>query len=112
MLSSQETEQNEHFVTIGLVSDWADGQVREIKVHKKPMAIGRRGETFFAVNTVCPHMGGPLSCGKLAEGKLHCPWHDWAFDVETGLCGNGHRIERYEILVQDGEVKVGWVVRD
>ncbi len=102
----------ERYETVGKVSEWAEGQVKEIKAHKKPMAIGRRGDVFFAVNTVCPHMGGPLSCGKLAEGKLHCPWHDWAFDIETGLCGNGHRIDRYEIVVDGDEVKVGWVMRD
>ncbi len=100
------------FETVGRISDWIDGQIKEIKVHKKPMAIGRNGDMFFAVNTICPHMGGPLSCGKLRDGTLHCPWHDWAFDVQTGQSPNGHCIDRYEVKVEGDEVKVGWVKRD
>jgi len=96
---------------IGRVEEWADGQVREMKVHKKPIAVGRMGETFFAVNTICPHMGGPLSCGKINDGKLYCPWHEWGFDVETGECPNGHTIDRYRVSVEDGVVKVGWVLK-
>ena len=97
------------FESVGRVEDWKDGQVRDVKVHKKPMSVARVGETFFAVNSVCPHMGGPLSCGAIHHGRLHCPWHDWAFDLETGISPNGHRIDRYDVKVENGEVLVGWL---
>ena len=97
------------FVTVGRVEDWQDGQAREVKVHKKPMTVVRLGEAFFAVNSICPHMGGPLSCGAVKEGHVTCPWHDWAFDVKTGESPNGHQITCYETRVTDGEVQVGWV---
>ncbi len=99
-------------MTVGRVEDWQDGTARDVKVHKKPMSIVRQGEKFFAVNSVCPHMGGPISCGKVENGKIHCPWHDWAFDLETGISANGHRLDRYEVTVEDGEVKVGWIIGD
>lgn len=99
-------------VSVGKVEEWADGQVRDVKVHKKPMSVIRLGERFFAVNSICPHMGGPLSCGKVEDGCISCPWHDWKFDVETGISPNGHRIDRYDVKVEDGEVKVGWIIQD
>lgn len=99
------------FMTIGRVDDWLEGQVKEVKVHKKPMSIGRLNGKFFAINSVCPHMGGPLSCGELKDGKLYCPWHEWGFDVETGECPNGHRVEQYQVIVEGDEVKVGWIKR-
>ena len=34
-----------------------------------------------AAANVCPHFGGPLDC---RDGKLVCPWHNSAFDMETG----------------------------
>lgn len=102
----------EHFVSVGKVQDWQDGSAREIKVHKKPMTVVRMGDRFFALNSICPHMGGPLSCGPVKDGKLHCPWHDWGFDVKTGKCPNGHRIERYHVRVEGDEVKVGWIIHD
>ncbi len=101
--------QPDHFEVVGMVEDWMDGQVKDIKVHKKPMAVARIGDRFFAVNSICPHMGGPLSCGKIEHGKVHCPWHGWAFDLESGQSPNGHHIDHYEVKVEDGEVKVGWV---
>jgi nitrite reductase (NADH) small subunit/3-phenylpropionate/trans-cinnamate dioxygenase ferredoxin subunit len=98
------------FESVGKVVDWVDGSVREVKVHKKPMTVARIGDKFFAINSICPHMGGPLSCGKLEEGgKLHCPWHDWSFDVKTGKSPNGHRLDCYQVKVEDGHVKVGWI---
>lgn len=102
----------DHFVSVGKVEEWQDGSAREIKVHKKPMSIVRMGDRFFALNSICPHMGGPLSCGAIRDGKLYCPWHDWGFDVETGACPNGHRVERYAVRVEDGEVKVGWIIHE
>ncbi|MDO8618103.1 MAG: Rieske 2Fe-2S domain-containing protein [Candidatus Uhrbacteria bacterium] len=99
----------DHFETVGRVDEWADGQIKEVKVHKKPMTVARIGDKFFAVNSICPHMGGPLSCGKMENGKIHCPWHGWAFDVETGHSPNGHHLDCYEIKVENGEVKIGWV---
>lgn len=102
----------DQFVTIGKISDWQDRTAREVKVHKKPMSVVRMGDRFFALNSICPHMGGPLSCGDLREGKLYCPWHEWGFDVETGKCPNGHRVERYQVRVQGDEVQVGWIIHD
>lgn len=99
------------YETVGNVGDWTDGQAREVKVHKKPMTVVRMGDRFFALNSICPHMGGPLSCGRVMEGKIHCPWHDWSFDVETGESANGHHLDRYQVKVEDGEVKIAWVDR-
>jgi nitrite reductase (NADH) small subunit/3-phenylpropionate/trans-cinnamate dioxygenase ferredoxin subunit len=99
------------FETVGRAEEWQDGQAREVKVHKKPMTVVRLGDAFFAVNSICPHMGGPLSCGEVREGRVTCPWHDWVFDVKTGQSPNGHAITCYETRVMDGEVQVGWVKR-
>ena len=97
-------------VSVGRVEDWEDGQSREVKVHKKPMTVVRIKDKFFAINSICPHMGGPLSCGKVEGEMVYCPWHEWGFDVTTGKSPNGHAIERYRVVVEDGEVKVGWVL--
>ncbi|MEK7115929.1 MAG: Rieske 2Fe-2S domain-containing protein [Patescibacteria group bacterium] len=100
----------QNLVEVGRVEEWADGQAREVKVHKKPMTVVRLGDRFFAVNSICPHMGGPLSCGTVTEGRLHCPWHGWSFDVETGQSPNGHHLDCYRVAVENGVVKVGWIV--
>jgi phenylpropionate dioxygenase-like ring-hydroxylating dioxygenase large terminal subunit len=50
----------------------------------KPRLIHINGEELVAYRIdgasivarhACPHLGGPLSLGKISNGKLVCPWH-------------------------------------
>lgn len=43
---------------------------------------------FYALDNVCPHMGGPLGDGEIEDCTVTCPWHGWQFDVKTGECIN------------------------
>ena len=47
--------------------------------------VYRTGGRIRAAANVCLHFGGPLEC---REGKLVCPWHGAAFDMD-----NGDRVE-------------------
>jgi len=49
-----------------------------------PMSVFRCGARLLAVQSFCPHMGGPLFQGTLADGTLVCPWHQWRFSLATG----------------------------
>jgi nitrite reductase/ring-hydroxylating ferredoxin subunit len=54
-------------------------------------AIGQRiaifnvGGKYCAIEDTCPHRGGPLSEGMLAEDAVICPWHGSRFNVKTGV---------------------------
>lgn len=48
------------------------------------VALFNVGGTFYALDGVCPHQGGPLGKGELAGCIVTCPWHGWQFDVKTG----------------------------
>lgn len=43
--------------------------------------VYRAGGRARAAANVCLHFGGPLEC---RDGKLICPWHGAAFDMESG----------------------------
>ena len=40
--------------------------------------------TFYAVEDVCTHDGGPLDQGELEGCRIECPRHGATFDVTTG----------------------------
>ncbi|MBI3544177.1 MAG: Rieske 2Fe-2S domain-containing protein [Deltaproteobacteria bacterium] len=44
------------------------------------------GGEYRIVRDLCPHMGAPLSQGKLCteERKLSCPWHGYEFNLASG----------------------------
>ncbi|MBZ5543012.1 MAG: Rieske 2Fe-2S domain-containing protein [Acidobacteriia bacterium] len=101
------------FVRVASVSEIPEGTVKHVVVHDKPMALCRVEERFYAVNAVCPHMGGPLASGKLQGCIIACPWHGWTYDVRTGQPDHpgGHSVSAYEVRVEGDDVLVGWLQR-
>jgi nitrite reductase/ring-hydroxylating ferredoxin subunit len=98
-------------VKVAESGDLPAGAVRHVLVHGKPMALCNVQGDFFAVNAVCPHMGGPLSSGSLQGYVITCPWHGWTYDVRTGMPDHpgGHSISAYEVCVEGKDILVGWL---
>jgi len=75
-----------------------------------------------AIRNRCPHMGAPLCRGSVREREtgspgryeldgtrvLHCPWHGWEFDLESGVCRDdtAMRAAVYPVRVEAGRVLV------
>jgi nitrite reductase/ring-hydroxylating ferredoxin subunit len=78
---------------------------------EKPIALFNVNGEFYAINYICPHMGGPLGEGKLTGYVVACPWHGWTFDVRTGLPDHpgGHSVSAYEVKVEARDIFVGWL---
>lgn len=49
------------------------------------LVIKSKAEEFKVISSFCPHFGGPLT---VKDGNLHCNFHDYSFDIETGVCLN------------------------
>jgi nitrite reductase/ring-hydroxylating ferredoxin subunit len=60
------------------------GQIREIPLSGKSVALANVDGKLFAINSVCLHHGGPLGEGNLDGTLVSCPWHGWQYDVTTG----------------------------
>ena len=107
------TEQPD-FVPLCGVDDVKPGEARHYRATQgkwrlKPVAVWNDNGTHYITNYVCPHSGGPLSEGKIENGVLECPWHQWQFDAATGKSarGDGHAISVYECKVEDGQIMLG-----
>jgi nitrite reductase/ring-hydroxylating ferredoxin subunit len=70
--------------------------------------ICRDGEKLHAVDGICPHRGAQLATGTLEGNVVVCPWHDWAFDVESGcgLTNPTSNLRKFDVWVRDGQVFV------
>ena len=80
-------------------------RVHAFQLGSKKMAIAFSGEAWRAFPARCPHSGGPLGSGWVADGAVVCPWHRFAFDIETGQCRNaGYAIRSYDVKIEDGRV--------
>jgi NAD(P)H-dependent nitrite reductase small subunit len=94
------------------VEDISPGHGRLVMgLHDKPIALFNVEGKFYAINAICPHMGGPLQSGRLEGKVISCPWHQWSFCVDTGEADHqgGHQISTYQVQIQNGEVMIGWL---
>lgn len=65
-------------------ADVPEGGVASAMVNDRLIAILNQGGTFYALDGVCPHEGGPLGEGTIEGDELVCPWHEGRFRVESG----------------------------
>ena len=73
------------FVKIGTTAELEDLEAGKlVEAGGKRIAIFNLGGKYYAIEDTCPHRGGPLSAGMLAEDEVICPWHGSRFKVKTG----------------------------
>ena len=77
-----------------------------VKLGGKQVALFLHHGQVLACNNRCPHEGYPLVEGALdAECVLTCHWHNWKFDLKTGVTlYGGDSLRTYPVKVQDGAV--------
>lgn len=70
--------------------DLAVGERRIVTLDGRDVAVYRLGEReYHALDTVCPHKGGPLGegaieCEPSGRCTVTCGWHGWEYDIRTG----------------------------
>lgn len=62
-----------------------EGKAKEFILHGKTLCVATIHGQSLALDNVCPHRGGPLAEGTIEAGKVTCPWHQWEFDLATGV---------------------------
>lgn len=60
------------------------GQMKKVVLNGNAILIARAGDTFYAADNKCPHLGGDLSQGKLEGMVVTCPRHKSQFDLSNG----------------------------
>src|SRR5215217_121942 len=72
------------FVVVAQVDEVPPGSVRTIRVAEEEIALAHCDDGFYATQSECIHLHGPLGEGLLEGCVLTCPWHGWQYDVRTG----------------------------
>jgi metal-sulfur cluster biosynthetic enzyme/nitrite reductase/ring-hydroxylating ferredoxin subunit len=91
------------------VGELADPGKTLVEVDGEMLALFHVGGTYYALDDVCTHDGGPLADGELADHTIACPRHGAKFDIRTGgaLTMPAVRATRaHRVKVEDGGV---WV---
>ena len=89
------------------VEDVPLGEGRATTIAGRKIALFRTRAGWYALDASCPHMGGALQDGIVADRLVICPLHERRFDLATGAALNGGcGVSAHEVKVIDGAVYV------
>lgn len=96
-----------NWTRLARTADCPPGSSQELIVDERIIALFNVDGTFYALDGICPHQGGPLGQGRLTGTTVTCPWHGWQFDVTSGRHLLGSLVQpHYEVRVDDEWVMV------
>ena len=72
------------WVDVGPQSDFPPGAQKTLRVEGVPLAVFNIEGEYRAIADICPHAGMPLGQGDLCGKVITCPFHGYAYNVETG----------------------------
>jgi nitrite reductase (NADH) small subunit len=84
------------------------GEVREFTPGGRAFCVANLNGTICVLDGVCPHEGGPLGEGSIEEGRVACPWHGYAFDLQTGVSEQDPEVKADVLAatIEEGELRV------
>jgi 3-phenylpropionate/trans-cinnamate dioxygenase ferredoxin subunit len=97
------------FVRVAMAAELPPGDKKLIDIDDRAVALFNIDGTFYAIDDVCTHDGGPLALGELHGCEIECPRHGARFDVRTGaaLCMPAFEpVQTHQVKVEDGAVFV------
>lgn len=95
------------WVRVGDVHDVPLLEGRGVTIDGRRIAIFRLPGGWAAIDAACPHRGGPLGDGLVADRCVTCPLHGRRFDLETGeQVGGDDAVAVHDVAERDGEL---WV---
>jgi nitrite reductase (NADH) small subunit len=90
-----------------LATDVPFGEGRAITIDGRRIALFHSASGWYALDAACPHLGGPLADGLVADRRVICPLHERAFDLESGAsAGPGEGVCAHAVRLIGDEV---WV---
>jgi nitrite reductase (NADH) small subunit len=93
------------FARIGRADDVPLLEGRSVSVAGRRVAIFRTPDGYRAIAAACPHKGGPLADGLVADNCVTCPLHGQRFDLSSGAGIGGHPgVEVHDVVELDGEL--------
>jgi nitrite reductase (NADH) small subunit len=72
------------WIAVATTKDLARRRKLRVELDGVPVALFGAAGRVYAFADTCIHQDRSLFKGTLLNGKVICPGHQWAFDLETG----------------------------
>ena len=97
-----------NFVKVAYLSEVREGTPKAVRVEGRSVALFHHQGNIYATDNQCPHMGYPLTRGRVRNGVLTCDWHGWSYDMRSGGCFTGgcDDLDTFPVEVRDGAIYI------
>ncbi len=97
------------YVKVMTVEDLPIGKSAIISAGEDEIALFNYKGKYYAIANKCPHRGAPLGEGRIEEGIVICPNHEWRFKLETGANMQNPElfIPTYPVKVKNENIYIG-----
>jgi 3-phenylpropionate/trans-cinnamate dioxygenase ferredoxin subunit len=72
------------FIAAAKKSEVPDPGSMLVEIDQRLVVLIHASGSFYALDDVCTHDGGPLSEGPVSDDAIACPRHGAKFDIRTG----------------------------
>ena len=97
------------FVKVASTAEVPKGGMKKVMLGTQSVVLANVDGKYYAIGSVCTHMGGPLEKGLLDGHEVQCPWHGSRFDLTSGQVKRGPagRPEpAFEVKVEGSDIKL------
>ena len=99
------------YVTVAQTADIPPGEREVVDVEGYYIAVFNVGGTYYAIEDVCTHDGGPLAEGDLYDYEIECPRHGARFDIRTGKVLSMPAVidvQWFPVRVEGDDIQIGF----
>jgi nitrite reductase/ring-hydroxylating ferredoxin subunit len=98
------------FHEVAKAADLADGEMKQVELAGKKIALFNLKGSFYAIDDLCTHAFAFLTDGYVEGEEVECPLHAGRFDIRTGKatappCTEDVKV--YQVKVEGGALLVG-----
>lgn len=107
--ATADAEKPEDFTAVLDAAALPEEKPTRVEADGVAVVLVKRGDQIFALTDTCPHLGGPLSEGKLVDGAIQCPWHGSEFALDDGSVVNGPSTfpaRCFQVRVREGRIEL------
>ena len=97
-----------NFVKVANLDELDEGKPKAVRVEGQSVALFKHNGNIYATDNQCPHMGYPLTRGRVRGGVLTCDWHGWSYDMGGGGCFTGgcDDLSTFPVEVREDEIYI------
>ena len=102
------------FVKVMKEEELPIGKSAIIAAGDKQIALFNYKGKYYAITNTCPHRGSPLGEGRIEEGIVICPNHEWRFRLRDGANMQNPElfIPTYPVKTKNENIYIGLEAED